>query len=614
MNISSHPGVAQSTGNSKRKQAFRFPAPENSVCPIPWQWIAIGILAVVTFVLGYIGFWKNAASLLEPRTPLDVFYMTLQLFIMESGNVVGRVPWELEIARLIAPVVPAWTVIIAAGVLFRAQIQRFRMRWLRDHIVICGLSRLGLELARDARSTGRRVVVIEMDEDNDYLQSAADAGCSVILGDATDAAVLARARAGQAHSVMAVAGEDGINVAAAVALRDTISRMPSRDTQGPACYVHVTDPELCSLLQEHRPADDADLRLEVRFFNFYQDSVRLLLEEHPLDREPISHDDPRTVHLIIVGLGRMGQSLALEAARIGHYANGGRLRLSVLDLEAAARLKTFYGRHPQFNRVCDVQFKEGDIEERDMLDQIQRWAEDEKSLTTLAICLDGDAQAFSTALAISSLLAPTKTPVYVRLSDETGLASLISGHGVVGAWKTAVYSFGQKSSVCTLDKLFRSEQDALARAIHENFVIARAREGRASDDPSMRPWNTLTETLKSSNRQQADHIAVKLRAIGCRSVPNRADESHVVALTNDEVELLSRMEHARWNAERFLSGWIPGPKDIAKKASPYLVPWEDLTDSIREYDREAVRQIPHLLSLIGHRIERSTIWPKYKSG
>jgi hypothetical protein len=240
-----------------------------------------------------------------------------------------------------------------------------------------------------------------------------------------------------------------------------------------------------------------------------------------------------------------------------------------------------------------------------MLDQIRRWAEDAKSLTTVAVCLDGDSQAFSAALAISTRLAATRTPIRVRLSDETGLASLAAGQADGGAWKTEVHSFGRMSHVCSLDELLRRERDALARAIHEDFVRARAREGRSAEDPSMQPWEVLDETLKDSNRQQADHIAVKLRFIGCRSVPIDPAAALPAALTDPEVELMARMEHARWNAERFLGGWTPGPKDVARKVSPYLVPWEDLPENIREYDREAVRQIPHLLSLIGRQLERT---------
>ena len=44
-------------------------------------------------------------------------------------------------------------------------------------------------------------------------------------------------------------------------------------------------------------------------------SARLLLDEYPLDRDHIGPADGRTVHLVIIGFGKMGQSIALQAAR-----------------------------------------------------------------------------------------------------------------------------------------------------------------------------------------------------------------------------------------------------------------------------------------------------------
>ncbi|MEA3364307.1 MAG: RyR domain-containing protein [Candidatus Hydrogenedentes bacterium] len=72
----------------------------------------------------------------------------------------------------------------------------------------------------------------------------------------------------------------------------------------------------------------------------------------------------------------------------------------------------------------------------------------------------------------------------------------------------------------------------------------------------------------------------------------------------NEVELLARMEHSRWNAERFLAGWIPGPKCVSKKTSPYLVPWEELPEKTKHYDRGTVRDIPQLLELVGEKVFR----------
>ena len=63
-----------------------------------------------------------------------------------------------------------------------------------------------------------------------------------------------------------------------------------------------------------------------------------------------------------------------------------------------------------------------------------------------------------------------------------------------------------------------------------------------------------------------------------------------------EIEELAKAEHARWMAERTADGWTYGTnKDAVAKTSPYLVPWEKLTEEIRELDRDTVRRIPRML-------------------
>jgi hypothetical protein len=75
--------------------------------------------------------------------------------------------------------------------------------------------------------------------------------------------------------------------------------------------------------------------------------------------------------------------------------------------------------------------------------------------------------------------------------------------------------------------------------------------------------------------------------------------------TPGEVEIMAELEHARWNVERLLDGWKWGPiKDVAKKVSPYIIPWSALPEEMREVDREVVRDIPHLLAEVGIEIVR----------
>jgi hypothetical protein len=66
------------------------------------------------------------------------------------------------------------------------------------------------------------------------------------------------------------------------------------------------------------------------------------------------------------------------------------------------------------------------------------------------------------------------------------------------------------------------------------------------------------------------------------------------------VEALAVFEHDDWVKERTLSGWVYGEtKDAEKKISPYLVPYEELSEEIKELDRDTIRNLPELLDMIG---------------
>jgi hypothetical protein len=120
----------------------------------------------------------------------------------------------------------------------------------------------------------------------------------------------------------------------------------------------------------------------------------------------------------------------------------------------------------------------------------------------------------------------------------------------------------------------------------------------------MADWNFLQEDLKESNRQQADHIPMKLKAIGCDFVPVVDREPKLVKFSKQEIEIMAEIEHDRFVAERFSQGWSAGRRNAKKKTSPYLVGWEKIPEKIKEYDREAVRAIPKLLAKTGFEIYR----------
>lgn len=105
-------------------------------------------------------------------------------------------------------------------------------------------------------------------------------------------------------------------------------------------------------------------------------------------------------------------------------------------------------------------------------------------------------------------------------------------------------------------------------------------------DASMQEWERLPEALKVSNPEQARlglHHADELG--GGPDVQGIARAHSAKNRAYEPLEALARLEHGRWNVERLTASWRPGPRSAARKTSPYLVAWDELSEEIKDYDR-----------------------------
>ena len=76
-------------------------------------------------------------------------------------------------------------------------------------------------------------------------------------------------------------------------------------------------------------------------------------------------------------------------------------------------------------------------------------------------------------------------------------------------------------------------------------------------------------------------------------------------------ELLSLTEkiaenvHENWAAGRIKEGWTYGAvRDDKEKTTPCLVPYDELTDSEKEYDRNTAMETLKLIVALGYKIEK----------
>jgi hypothetical protein len=584
----------------KKKENQKAPGKGFAALIRTHQWQIIALLAIVTGVLGYYGLWLN----LKPDNPLEYFkilYLTVQLFVLESIlDAVDGINAPLVIAQISATIVLALTVWKTAFALFGDQIRMLSLPMLKNHVVVCGLGEKGMALVEAYRENGQSVVVLETDEDNDNIPSCRRAGAMLLIADAQDPGLLAQARAGHARCVYAITGDDGVNIEIAHQLdKLKLNKMK------PKCFVHISDTSLCVLLSHHSSFDLPTEHVEKEIININNISARLLFEKHPLDWKRIRKEDATEVKLIIAGFGRMGESLAVQAARIGHFANGRALRIIAVDRKASNEEGVFLARYPQFRKAAGIEFKDLEIGSVPFFDMIRKEIGPD-SLVTVAVCINDPTAAAGYALALNEHLRKMPVQIYVRQESGTGLAAILETE------PSLLRVFGQLEDACTPEAVEDSRNDNFARSIHAAFVEKRIAQLRSQgkttgSDPSLLPWEKLPSALRRSNCAQADHISIKLRAVGYETAQKKSGALSTDAKFGEkELDILSRMEHARWNAERFLDGWSLGDKkDVPNRISPHLLPWDKLPADIQAYDTEAVQEIPSLIDGAGLSLVRS---------
>jgi hypothetical protein len=71
------------------------------------------------------------------------------------------------------------------------------------------------------------------------------------------------------------------------------------------------------------------------------------------------------------------------------------------------------------------------------------------------------------------------------------------------------------------------------------------------------------------------------------------------------IELLAKNTHDLWARQRAADGWRYGPeRSDGRKEHPGLVPYEELSESEKQYDRNTAMEALKAIILLGYRIEK----------
>ena len=546
------------------------------------------VAAVVAFALGVYGF-SDAYQLNygHPGSLAGNAYKALQMI---SGRFPDDLddhplPWSLHIARWALPLLTFWTVLALAWVQVRNPVRLWWRARRGDHLVLGGTNALAEQIAASEHAARRTLILWNDDPTLGWVVRAGDRRQpSLATGD--PAASAGRLGLDRARAVLFAGEDDTRNIALAGA---AVAAAATRDKGDPLPIVVRVDDIDLRQAAEARFGGPAGGGARLRTISIPDIIARGLFLDRPLDRFVVVGRPTRTVFLL--GFTPVIERYLLRMLAGAHFRSGERPQFIVIAPGAANLEAVFRARRPGADALAPVIFRDARVEEPSLMPAILDEAIGAHG-DPCAIVVDGpdSARVLAVGYAIETWyrtgnrVAP---PVHVRLDaladDQLG---------------TTLFPFGGAATLGDVELLLQERHDVLARSVHDFYFEGRLTEGDiVGSRASMYEWEDLPESVRDDNRLVADCYQLKLRDIGARATTGTGAG---LRLDETEVEDLARAEHDRWMAAKLIDGWVHGTtRDDATKRHPDIVPYDALSERIRELDREQIRLMTPLLPASG---------------
>ena len=348
-------------------------------------------------------------------------------------------------------------------------------------------------------------------------------------------------------------------------------------------------------------------------------------EYMPLEGAGLAEDSSEFVHLVIVGMSKMGIAMAHEALLQAHYPNSdkARTRITFIDTMADKEMEFFKGRYDNMfelirsryiNADCEaydkpwidpfeaedckwahlneksesfldveIEFIKGELESVGVRKCLTTMAADELARLTIAICLPQTHQAIAASLYMPMEIYKSERLQQIlvyQCESEDIIANLVNNHNSIRYEK--IRPFGMLYGEYMNDRSLYLK----AMLVNVAYDVATKNDAVWPEDISDRmdkgyvqareSWKKLSVDKMWSNKYCADSIYIKIRNI-MKENPDYAsservmellktDKANTVKTLTDALTAydtsLSVTEHNRWNIQQLLLGYSPYDKEL----------------------------------------------------
>ena len=343
----------------------------------------------------------------------------------------------------------------------------------------------------------------------------------------------------------------------------------------------------------------------------------------PLEGENGLESD-KHVHLIVVGMSRMGTAMGVEAAQTAHYFNfrendnATRTHITFIDSNAKEKMNVFMSRFPNVfdtmrwryvyaegegeiytlkgdtwnnpieqkdspykhlgQNFTDLQweFIDGRVESPEVRHYLSEAVSDNSAITTIAVCLPDTQQATQTALYLPDYVLRNAHQILVYQEENDAIIRNVNNPDDDCKKYDKILPFGIITDSFSVNQI----SDYEGMWINAYYML-----NQKSDDDkkaweekdenwAKKKWRAISVSDRWSSIHSANMINTKLRSVGCTIDSNIED---IEVAFNANMQALVFTEHTRWVAEQLLGGFRP----------LYADEWENYKQTKKEAKKKA---------------------------
>jgi hypothetical protein len=586
--------------------------------------------------------WLGYCQVDHPPQTSTVLFRIISLFGLNADGTQQDVVGWLDAARWLGCCVWAWAIAAVVVKLFHQSLVRVLVGgpWCRGHIVVAGLGRDGDRLVEQLCARGHNVVVLEEDLEQPNVESCQAAGAIVLQGEPTHAADLTKAGVSRADHLLVLFGDDRHNVQTAVTADGLLrhagkgcanagmpASAPSRPAKRLCCTLQVAEPRLLEVLGDRTLSRNVADAAKVSVLNRHELAARAMWREAT---RGLMSGSPQRIMVIGGGSGRrLGECIIWRAVKdwfIEHDGNVGKKRLEIhlYERDAAHWAEHLPQRATGWSSIAHVEPHECWPEHYNGNDLTAVDRQGHCPLDAVFICLENEELAFAQAQRLRQSL-PDSVPIVVQvLQHGAGLDALLC----VGRQRTTnLHTVGILDRIFDPHTVLNPQEEELAQTLHQDYLslgrrkVSEALAAGCPDEarkiaakPAFVAWDDLAPDKQESNRElarrlfQLVHAAPDGRSLQLIYSPHELINPIASwCLGDEQVEQLARQEHAQWCAYHVKNGWQFGSiRNDTAKIHTDLVPWEQLREGMRDYDRHIIRRLPYVFAKADYRLVYST--------